>query len=299
MYPQAFKAAVLIAFQKLQNYRSISRLFDVSIGTLFTWLHPKVNVDPRPRVDHVLSEYVRIFLLDKPFSTCTEVSRWIWNKHNIHVSRQRVAKLIAMLRLSRKRSRIRVERSGSVEKAKEFKASFPVGIPPSLLFAVDEMGCSEKTLPLYGYSARGTRLHHKRSSGGWKNVSTLAIVGNTGEIVSQQQQPSYNSVSFAAFMESLELPEGSHIILDNVSFHKSLIVRDVFLRRKWTPLFIPPYQPDFNPIENVFSWIKHNVRKYVYDGMSVVKSVQRSIALPGLSDVIKRCFSRLFHIVSR
>ena len=298
MYPLAFKSAVLLAFNKVKSYCMIAQLFDVSLGTLFNWLHPgKLRVSTSAFAS-TLTEFVTVVLTEKPFSTCTDVSRWIWDNHKVIVSRQRVSKLIASLNMSRKRSRIRIERSGSVEKAKEFKKGFPLGISPSLLFAVDEMGCSEKTLPLYGYSIKGTRLHHKRSSGGWKNVSTLAIIGKTGEITSRQQQSSYNSVSFAAFMESLTLPEGSHIILDNVSFHKSLIVREVFQRRQWTPLFIPPYQPDFNPIENVFAWIKHNVRKFVYDGLSVTKSVERSMLLPDINGVIQRCFCRLNSLVS-
>lgn len=51
--------------------------------------------------------------------------------------------------------------------------------------------------------------------------------------------------------------------MDNVSFHKSKIVNDVMIKNKCTPIFIPPYTPENNPIEELFSTYKSFVRSNI------------------------------------
>ncbi len=60
------------------------------------------------------------------------------------------------------------------------------------------------------------------------------------------------------FLEGLDLPEKSVILLDNVSFHHSRSVYNIASKRSWDLLFVPPYSPWFNPIEGIFSIIKRH-----------------------------------------
>jgi transposase len=59
----------------------------------------------------------------------------------------------------------------------------------------------------------------------------------------------------------LYLPEGTIIMLDNVSFHHSKYVVEYCNHRGWSLLFTPPYSPWFNPIELCFSIIKRRYAK--------------------------------------
>ena len=70
-----------------------------------------------------------------------------------------------------------------------------------------------------------------------------------------------DTTQFAAFVQTLNYPSGSVILMDNVAFHKSKIVREAFTAKNYTLLFTPPYFPDANPIENVFSMLKTRFRK--------------------------------------
>jgi hypothetical protein len=70
-----------------------------------------------------------------------------------------------------------------------------------------------------------------------------------------------NAASFAAFIENLQTPTGSVIVMDNIAFHKTKTVRQVMQSKGFEPLYIPPYCPDANPIENVFGILKQKFRK--------------------------------------
>jgi transposase len=88
----------------------------------------------------------------------------------------------------------------------------------------------------------------------------MAISERRGVVASMVVKGSINSASFASFVGSLDAAPGSVAILDNVSFHKSAVVRDAAARKGIKFLFIPPYSPDFNPIEGTFSVLKAALR---------------------------------------
>lgn len=76
---------------------------------------------------------------------------------------------------------------------------------------------------------------------------------------------SSNSRVFMAFVLSLADCPQRYVLLDNVAFHKSKAVLAAFERMGKIPVFIPPYSPEFNPIENVFSYIKSAYRPKLFE----------------------------------
>jgi transposase len=72
-----------------------------------------------------------------------------------------------------------------------------------------------------------------------------------------------NGDAFKAYIEQVLAPEsrpGDLVILDNLPAHKTAAVRDTFTRCGIRHLYLPPYSPDLNPIENAFSKLKRLVR---------------------------------------
>lgn len=301
MYDFGFRQAVLRVYAKQQNIREVARCFDLPPATIFRWVKPKAAVgEKKARYPcQPLLSLVKRLIVQNAYTTCTDIAASIHQKVGVVVSRQRVSTLLRQLGMTRKRSRTRVIRPASPQQAQDHCNRFPVDIEPELLFAVDEMGVSEKTSPLYGYSKANTRLVHQRSSGSWKNISTVAIIGCDGSVHSQQSEKSYNTQTFASFLLDLTMPVGSHVILDNVAFHRSKTVAKVFEDRGWTPVFIPPYQPDFNPIENVFSSVKHRIRYGIAKGASVKETIVKSFLHPSVPTTIKNCFKHMLGLVQQ
>jgi transposase len=76
-------------------------------------------------------------------------------------------------------------------------------------------------------------------------------------------QGSANTAEFLAFIDELSAacPQ-RFVLMDNVSFHKATAVQDALRRAGKTAIFTPPYCPDLNPIEHIFSSIKHVYRQF-------------------------------------
>lgn len=73
-----------------------------------------------------------------------------------------------------------------------------------------------------------------------------------------------NRIAFEAYVEQVLIPElkpGDFVIMDNLGSHKGPRVRSMIEAAGADLLFLPPYSPDFNPIENAFSKLKAHLRK--------------------------------------
>lgn len=89
-------------------------------------------------------------------------------------------------------------------------------------------------------------------------IMAISTMGSWQHTVSDSP---VNATSFAAFLDGLQFPSGSVIVMDNIAFHKSKIVLQTMQKKEFVPLYIPPYCPDANPIENVFGILKQKFRK--------------------------------------
>ena len=67
---------------------------------------------------------------------------------------------------------------------------------------------------------------------------------------------SCNTTNFLEFLKSLELNENTVVLMDNVAFHHSKVVKEYIVSKKACCLYTPPYSPWFNWIENCFSIVK-------------------------------------------
>jgi len=116
---------------------------------------------------------------------------------------------------------------------------------------------------LRGRAPIGERLIDKAPHGHWKTTSLIAALGEAGVRCSTVVDGAINRDVFDAFVERVLVPElrdGDVVILDNLSSHKSEHARRLIESRGARLVFLPPYSPDLNPIEMVFSKIKQLLR---------------------------------------
>ncbi len=116
---------------------------------------------------------------------------------------------------------------------------------------------------LRGRAPIGERLIDKAPHGHWKTTSLIAALGVAGVRCSTVVDGAINRDVFDAFVERVLVPElrdGDVVILDNLSSHKSEHARRLIESRGARLVFLPPYSPDLNPIEMVFSKIKQLLR---------------------------------------
>jgi transposase len=135
---------------------------------------------------------------------------------------------------------------------------------PRRLVFVDETWAKTNMAPLRGWAPVGQRLHAKVPYGHWKTMTFIAALRcDRIDAPFVFDQP-INGASFTAWVEQQLCPTlgpGDIVVMDNLSSHKKPAVRAAIRARGARLLFLPPYSPDLNPIEQVFAKLKHLLRK--------------------------------------
>jgi len=116
---------------------------------------------------------------------------------------------------------------------------------------------------LFGYGRRGQRLVDALPYGHWKVTTFVGGLTGRGLIAPMVLDGPMDAAAFTAYVEQVlakETRPGDLVILDNLSAHKTAGVRATFRRCAIDHLYLPPYSPDLNPIENAFAKLKRLVR---------------------------------------
>jgi transposase len=116
---------------------------------------------------------------------------------------------------------------------------------------------------LRGRSLRGTRLVEHVPHGHWKTTTFLAGIRSSGWVAPLVVDGAINGKLFLCWVEQhlvKTLKPGDVVIMDNLSSHKVKGVVQAIESAKAKVLYLPPYSPDFNPIELAFSKFKHLIR---------------------------------------
>ena len=111
---------------------------------------------------------------------------------------------------------------------------------------------------------RGERLRASVPHGHWKTTTFVAGLRNTGMVAPMVLDGPINRDAFTEYVRQVLVPKivpGDTVVMDNLSSHKGVEVRELIEAAGATLLFLPPYSPDFNPIENAFSKLKAHLRK--------------------------------------
>ena len=128
---------------------------------------------------------------------------------------------------------------------------------------IDETWASTKMARRYGRAPRGRRLRVGVPHGRWKTITVVAGLRTSGIVAPFVLDGPINRSAFETYVEKVLVPElrpGDVVILDNLSSHKGR-VRALIEAAGASLLYLPPYSPDFNPIENAFAKLKALLRK--------------------------------------
>lgn len=132
------------------------------------------------------------------------------------------------------------------------------------LIFIDETWAKTNMTRLHGRCAVGQRLVAKVPHGHWKTLTFVAGLRCDGIVAPCVFDRPINAVSFLAWVTKFLVPtlrRGDVVIMDNLSSHKAVAVRRAIRSAGALLMFLPPYSPDLNPIEQAFSKLKTLLRK--------------------------------------
>ena len=161
---------------------------------------------------------------------------------------------------------------------------------------IDEAGVNLALIRLYARAIKGQRARGTKPQKRGKNVSMIGAVALRGIIASVNVYGSSDGITFEAFVINKLVPrlwKGACVVLDNSTIHKGDEVRSamqsLWLRSSSSTtdklclcavgaklVFLSPYSPEFNPIENLWSKLKSILRSF---GARTYKALDEAIAL--------------------
>jgi transposase len=116
----------------------------------------------------------------------------------------------------------------------------------------------------HGRAPRGQRLRVGVPYGHWKTTTFIGALTLRGFIAPFVIDGAVDRLAFETYVDKLLVPElrqGDVVIMDNLPGHKGAKVRQLIEAVGASLLYLPPYSPDFNPIENAFAKLKALLRK--------------------------------------
>jgi transposase len=115
-----------------------------------------------------------------------------------------------------------------------------------------------------GWGPTGERLIERMPYGHWKTTTFLCALRSTGLMAPLVVDGAMDGATFRAWVEQhlvKELRPGDIVVMDNLAAHKVAGVVEAIRVVEAEVLYLPPYSPDLNPIENVFAKAKGEIRK--------------------------------------
>jgi transposase len=128
---------------------------------------------------------------------------------------------------------------------------------------IDECGVTTDLLRRYGRRRRGVRLRDHTPCGHWETHTIVAALRPDGLTAPAVFDGPIDNASFLAYVEQVLAPtlrRGDVVVLDNLAVHKQPAVRAAIEATGAQIRFLPPYSPDFNPIEMAFAKLKAFMR---------------------------------------
>ena len=138
-------------------------------------------------------------------------------------------------------------------------------IDPRQLVVVDESGATTEMTRRYGRAPRGERVREATPAGHWRTVTLLGAMTSQGMLASMTVESPTDGDVFLAYLEQVLCPQLRPgqvvvVVMDNLGAHKVAGVRQRIEATGAELRYLPPYSPDFNPIEQAWSKIKQRLR---------------------------------------
>jgi transposase len=275
-------------YQRYKNYQKVESIIQVSKSTIQRWVtnlnyylkqkekqvrERKLSQDIINFIFKLLEKYKQIQL--------KEIQNYIIEQFNKRFSLTSISKYIREIGYSRKLiSRRHYNKSidDIINKQNIFKNEI-LNEKLDNIISIDESYFYYNETLNYGWSRKGEKCIIQKPFK--RNKHSLLMAISNKKIIKYYITPkSINKEIYLDFLKKINL-ENKSLLADNVAFHKSKEVLNYIKEKNSKMIFIPPYSPEFNPIEFVFSEIKRKIRKQQFNNViDLLNYLQNNLDVP-------------------
>ena len=263
---------ILAAFDRHEgSYRKLAVRFSVNVSTITKLLKLRRetgSIEPRPHaggVEPILDakslKRLRRLVEKTPDATLEQLKQGLGISGSIMI----VWRGLEKLGITRKKKTLHASEQDrpDVQEDRHTFLEEVESIEPKRLVFVDETGVTTAMTPAYGRAPKGERVNASAPAS-WESVTVIAAIGLDGIRAPLAFPGGTTAVTFQTYVEQVLVPtlrKGDVVIFDNLAAHLRPEVTAAIERKGASVLPLPPYSPDFNPIEEMFSKFKEALRR--------------------------------------
>ena len=261
-------------------------------------LEPRVRGHMAKAFSNEEKERLAVMVEEKPDLTLEEIRKALSKNCSLVAVHRELKRLGFCYKKTLKASE--QEREDIVQSRKEW-AEFQKSIAADRFIFLDESSVKTKMTRLRGRSREGSRCHAKAPCGHWKTLTMLSSIRLDGSTECIVVDGTMDKAMFSAYIARRLYPSlrpNYIVVMDNLSAHKKPDVADHIKRCGAELLYFPPYSPDLNPIEKMWSKVKQSLRGMemrTHDALE--KGIASALSLVCVSDArgwFKNCGYELF-----
>jgi transposase len=166
-------------------------------------------------------------------------------------------------------------------------------IDPTKLIFLDESGVTTEMTRRYGRAPRGQRVCEGTPGGHWRTLTVLGAIRASGWVATMTIEAATDGDIFLAYLDQVLCPQlrpGDVVVMDNLAAHKVAGVRERIEQCGAKLRYLPPYSPDFNPIEKCWSKMKQLLRAAKARSLSTLEHAVAEALAAVTSHNIQACF---------
>jgi transposase len=278
MKPYSYDLRVRVFIYSLVNsIRKTANFFHISPNTVHLLiklfietgsLNPKTSKYEYP---HLISSegemYLQLIISKQPDLTLEELCDHYYEVYQVRVSTATMCNTLKKMNITRKKitfsdpkkntDKVRIKKQNYDEQLKK--------IEPEKRFYLDETGSCLNMSLFFGRSKRGQRAYDVKPTSPGETLNTVAILTLDGIKAEYMYSEPLTAPLFISYLDEYVLPilnDNQTLIMDNHPVHHAKIVEQYLNEHNIKFLFLPPYSPQLNPIEEAFSKIKQYIKKY-------------------------------------
>jgi transposase len=265
----------ILNFHKISNVglRKTAKIFGVSKSVLFNWnKHLPLKYTNIENINLTITpemlKFLKNSLNQNPYQTQKEMQERINKRFDYDISQTIIQKMLKILNYTKKKACRKFYNKNLKEllcNKKKFK-KIAKTLNKDKIICLDEVGITKNTYNIFGYCQSSKRLQYYVDINKLKIKKSLIVAISNKTVVKYEvlENKNVNGEIFLKFIKELtEKYQNKIFLMDNVNFHRNKIIREIIEKSNNEILFIPPYSPEFNPIEKLFSVFKNYINKKV------------------------------------
>jgi transposase len=283
--------------------RQAAARFDIGPATAVRWAKRveasgsvaplKMGGDRRSQRIEAYADFIRAQIEEQPDLTIMELREKIGERHSVGFGYGTVWRFLARHRITRKKKtgHASEQERDDVAEAREQWFEGQLDLDPLKLVFIDETAVSTNMARCFGWTQRGERCRMSVPFGPWKTKTLVAALRWDRIDAPMTIDGALDGASFLAYVEQVLAPTLSAsetVLLDNVPTHKVAGARQAIEAKGASVIYLPPYSPDFNPIEKPFSKIKSILQRIA---ARTVEALEAAVGGPLQSFTPQECMN--------